>query len=47
MNNLPIGSENDPNAPWNNEQHACYECGKPIDVDDMYCSQSCFIASMR
>lgn len=47
MSNLPIGAGNDPNAPWNTEEHACYQCGKPIDIDNRYCSERCAIASMR
>jgi len=26
MNNLPLGAEDDPNAPWNNEINSCQEC---------------------
>ena len=29
--NLPPGAENDPNAPWNNEdEYECNVCGAPI-----------------
>lgn len=37
MSNLPAGAENDPNAPWNNEEEeTCLYCGIPCN--GMYCS---------
>lgn len=37
MSGLPAGTENDPNAPWNNEKESeCLYCGNPCE--GMYCS---------
>lgn len=33
----PPGAENDPNAPWNQEEPPCEVCGK--DVDDCICPE--------
>ena len=47
--NLPAGAENDPNAPWNNEEPIwdCAVCGTPTDAMDGYCSSECFMADCR
>ena len=34
------------NAPWDQPEKECYECGKPHDNKDNYCSNACFRASM-
>ena len=48
MSNLPLGSENHPDAPWNeSETFECYECGAEMDSDKHYCSTKCFNSSMR
>ena len=46
MNNLPVGAELDPRAPWNSEpEKSCGYCGEPSEKD--FCSRSCYIANLR
>lgn len=46
MSNLPAGAENDPNAPWNNEEeNLCYFCGNPCDR--LYCDDRCKKADLE
>lgn len=47
-NNLPIGSENDPEAPYNqnDNEFECTECGKSMSSDSGVCSSKCFKTSM-
>lgn len=48
MSNIPAGTENDPDAPWNEyEVFYCRECDAEMDSDRWYCSTKCFNASMR
>lgn len=45
MNNLPVGSENDSNAPWNNETgFTCSVCDKKINNEGICNSKACFKA---
>ena len=45
--NIPAGAENDPNAPWNNEEEfECNVCGKPIHKEGICKSKACFKADM-
>lgn len=45
--NLPIGAENDSNAPYNEQEYfECSECGKKMATDKGVCSNKCFKASM-
>ena len=45
--NIPIGSENDPRAPWNEKDtFECTECGAPVDREGDTCSKDCFKASL-
>lgn len=38
--NLPAGAEQDPNAPWNNEEeNTCNYCGEPCERS--YCNDDC------
>ena len=48
MCNLPIGTKNDPKAPWNepDEVYECTECGKEMETDKGVCSTACHKASM-
>ena len=40
LNNLPLGSENDPNAPWNqNDNNECSFCG--ASCINKYCNDDC------
>lgn len=40
--NLPVGSKNDPNAPWNDNSgdQECIVC--KTSCDGKYCSQECY-----
>lgn len=42
MSNIPIGSENDPNAPWNEDEGEleCKYCGEAI-TKGFYCDKNC------
>lgn len=45
MSNLPVGAENDPNAPWNEEkEYECAMCGEPMSKNTTYCSNACYFA---
>lgn len=48
MKNIPVGSDNDPNAPWNEreEDFECDECGVPINKEGLCGSKHCLEASM-
>jgi len=47
MSNLPAGAENDPNAPWNQEEqeNECSYCGEPCGKD--FCNKECYIAELN
>ena len=42
MSNTPIGYEDDPRNPDNNEEHECNVCGKPIEMRGLCNSRDCF-----
>ena len=45
--NLPLGAQNDPRAPWNEEDEkndTCRYCG--AECVDQYCDESCYRADM-
>lgn len=48
MSNYPTGAENDPNAPYNQNDNdfECSECGTPLSSDKGVCSKECYKSSM-
>jgi hypothetical protein len=48
MSDYPVGSENDTQAPYNqnDNEFECTECGKPMSSDSGVCSGKCLKSAM-